>query len=418
MKESHDKSAARIEGDIADLAAFGGDGRGVTRLAYTDADAAAHSRLADLMAEAGLRVTYDAVGNLSGVWQAEADQSAVIMVGSHLDTVPQGGRFDGVAGLVVGLEAIRRLRRRSYRPARPIELIAFRNEEGVRWGAGFTGSRAILGVLDPVELDGPPDAEGITQAEAMRRLGIKPEDAPRAARRPGSIFAYIEVHIEQGPILDSRNLPVGVVTGIAGPAYLNVSVFGQASHAGAMPMDLRRDALAGAAELILAVEDAARATRGQVVATVGKIQVSPGAANVVPGRAVFSVDYRSMDEAARARLAGEIRAQAADIARRRDLSIEVTATKAYAPVAMAEHMIDLLAAATAAIAVPVQRLHSGAAHDATNIAASASTGMLFVRSIGGISHSPDELTRSDDLATAAAVLEEAVMRLTGPVQGS
>ncbi len=404
------QSAENIERDLADLAAFGSDGRGVTRLAYTGADAAAHRRLEALMQEAGLETSYDAVGNLSGVWRTSAS-TPVVMVGSHLDTVPSGGRFDGVAGVVIGLEAVRRLRSRGFVPARPIEVISFRNEEGARWGAGFTGSRAVTGQLDPSEMESKTDASGLTESQAMRMIGLHPERAAESAREPGSIAAYIEPHIEQGPVLESLGIPLGIVTGIVGLAWLSVTLSGQASHAGAMPMHLRRDALAGAAEIILGIEEAARCTNGLAVATVGRIEVSPGATNVVPGGATFTVDCRSMTQGAIDDLVARVRSLAGEVASRRGLSARVAVEHCCSPVELSGDMIELLADSAAAVGAPFHRLYSGAAHDAMNIAAIAPAGMLFIRSIGGISHSPDETTQSEDLALAAAVLEEALARL-------
>ncbi|MCL6443024.1 MAG: hydantoinase/carbamoylase family amidase, partial [Alicyclobacillus sp.] len=286
-----------------------------------------------------------------------------------------------------------------------------RNEEGARWGAGFTGSRALTGQLEPEELESRVDDSGLTEAQAMRMVGLHPDRLTECARIPGSIAAYIEPHIEQGPVLESLGIPLGTVTGIVGLAWLTVTLSGQASHAGAMPMRLRRDALAGAAEIILGIEGAARSTDGVAVATVGKIEVSPGATNVVPGQVRFTVDCRSMAQEAIEELAGRVKSLAGDVAARRGLHAHVAAEHSCSPVDLSSDVVELLAESAAAVGAPFHRLHSGAAHDAMNIAAIAPAGMLFIRSVGGISHSPDEASEPEDLALAAAVLEEALARL-------
>lgn len=412
------ESRARIARDIEDLANYGAMGAGVTRLAYTRVDAAAHNHAAGLMNEAGLCTTLDAIGNLSGTWWPNtpggdnaSTRPGAVMIGCHLDTVPEGGRFDGAAGFVVGLEALRRLQSNGHRPVRPLEIIVFRNEEGVRWGSPFTGSRSIIGELEPEELEKRIDDEGTSMAEAMRLLGLDPSKVRTAARPNGAILAYLEVHIEQGPVLENQGLSVGIVTGIAGPAYLQVTVDGRAGHAGAMPMSHRRDALAGAAELILAVEEVGKGSGDQVVATVGKIRVFPGAPNVVPGKVQFIVDHRSLDARARNDVAQAIRIKAAEVGTKRMLDIKVELIGSYPPMELDKEIIDLLSEASRAAEIPVMLLPSGGAHDAVKIAKVAPAGMLFVRSFNGISHSPEEFSSNEDLADAAAVLEQALLKL-------
>ncbi len=448
LKLDQAATAARIEKDIKAFARFGGEkvpGRApgetltaVTRPALSEADLAARAHLTALMEDLDLAVRADPVGNIIGTWVAGGAPSpdappapatglAPVAVGSHLDSVPMGGRFDGVAGIVVGLEAIRRLRVSGFEPARPIELIDFTNEEGARFSPGLFGSQAMLGKFSPGALWEMRDAGGRSMYDALVAAGHEPDrlESGRACRawkprRRGDLAAYFEVHIEQAGVLESRGLPLGVVTGIAGPAYLEVTVEGRAAHAGATPMGLRHDAMAAAAEVILEVEKVARADANRVVATVGRLSVEPGAGNVIPGRVRFTVDVRSIDEKARVDAAFAVKAAAMKVAQARQVSIDVEQTSEFAPVLLPEKMIGLLERAATEAGESVRRaeatfcrLPSGAAHDAMMIAQIAPVGMLFVRSLGGVSHSPEELTSYEDLALAAMVLERALRETAG-----
>lgn len=374
------------------------------------------------MAELGLEVVADPVGNLIGTWPSSRHRGAEplppVMIGSHLDSVPAGGRFDGVAGLVVGLEALRSLKRRGFEPPRPIQLVDFTNEEGVRFSPGLFGSQAMVGRYEPGQLKEIRDAAGLSLYGQLVEAGYEPdklaiEGAKRSTRRPGEVAAYFEVHVEQGGVLEAGRLPLGIVTGIAGPAYLAVTVEGRAAHAGATPMGMRRDALVAAAEMVLEVERTGAADASRVVATVGRMTVEPGAPNVIPGRVTFTVDVRSVEAAARSEALGAIQERLLRVAVERHVIADVEQTSSFAPVLLSESMVGLLQRAAAKVGAPSCRLPSGAAHDAMIIAEVAPVGMIFVRSLGGVSHCPEEETSCEDLALAATVLEEAIAETAG-----
>jgi allantoate deiminase len=357
----------------------------------------ANALVAGWMEEAGLEVSTDAVGNLIG---RRGGDGPALLLGSHLDTVVDAGRYDGPLGVLVALEAV------ALAPGdEPLAVIAFADEEGTRFGTSFLGSSALAGRLDPDVLE-RTDGDGVRLADALRAFGGDPEALGSAALRPETLRGYVEVHIEQGPVLEERDLPVGVVSAIAGQTHGEVALHGLAGHAGTVPMGQRRDALAAAAELVLAAEAVAR-ERG-VLATVGRLEVAPGARNVIPARVVLSLDLRAPEDAARSAAAAELEAGARAIAARRGLVLGWTAREASPAVAL---HTDALAAAVTAAGLPVALLPSGAGHDAVMLAALTPAEMLFVRCRGGISHHPDESVRREDVAAAIAVLDR---RLSDP----
>lgn len=355
-----------------------------------------HARLARWMERLGMAAAVDAAGNLRGVYPAGRDTTARLFIGSHLDTVPHAGAFDGVLGVVLGVALVDRLGGRRLPFA--IEVLGFSEEEGVRFGVPFIGSRAVTGTLDD-ELLGRRDTSGVSVREAIAGFGLDPARLPEARIDAG--LGYLEFHIEQGSVLDSRSLPLGVVTGIVGQTRLDVTFTGAASHAGTTPMTGRRDALAAAAEWIGVVEREARGAAG-LVATVGRLEIVPGAANVVPGRAVAALDLRHADDGVR-RLAVErlvSAARAVGAARGVEVALDVRLDQPAVPMDAA--LTARLACAVERSGVPVHRMPSGAGHDAMIIAPHVPAAMLFVRSPGGVSHHPDETVREDDVAAALA----------------
>jgi allantoate deiminase len=356
--------------------------------------------LADWMRQVGLNVRRDALGNLIGRRPGRRDDARVFVVGSHIDTVPDAGKYDGVLGVLLGVAAPRALADRPF--GRTLDVIAFSEEEGVRYATPYLGSRAVCGCFDPRLLE-RTDADGITLAQALLDFGLDPAAIPAAVYPAGQVAGYLEAHIEQGPVLESLGLSVGAVEAIVGQSRLWLSFIGQAGHAGTLPMERRRDALAAAAEFVGAVEHAARATAG-LRATVGRLTVLPGAVNVVPGAVRLSLDVRHAEDAVRGKAVAELLGQARAIATERHLGLRVEQVADQPAVPADPHLTErLLAAVTAAGHAP-QRLVSGAGHDAAVMAGLCPMAMLFVRSPGGVSHHPDESVRPEDVRAALGVM--------------
>jgi len=397
--------AARLERRLDDLYAIGAEpGGGAYRPLYGDAWAAACDLVAGWMRQTGLAVRRDAVGNIWGRVDGGAGQAVV--TGSHIDTVRRGGRLDGALGITAGLGALQALIEARGKPKRPLELLVVCEEEGSRFATNFWGSRAIIGTIAPGEADTVTDGEGVPLARAMRERGLDPAEIPSAAR--DDLGAFVELHIEQGSILETERVPLAVVTTIAGAVHLEIVVTGRPDHAGTTPMDLRRDALAGAAAMIQAVQSIAAALGRPAVATVGKLRVEPDQINVVPGRATFTIDLRHADLGGRRALEERIRSLCGTIASGRELGIEVRTLHERPPVPMDGAVRQLLERAAKDTGVTPVALVSGAGHDAQVLAARCAVGMLFVPSIGGRSHCPEEATDATHLVLGARVLARAL----------
>jgi allantoate deiminase len=400
--------SARVTAHLEALSEIGRSASaGVTRLGLTSENAAAKELVAGWMREAGLATRYDAAANLIG---RLGPPGPAIVIASHLDSVLDGGRFDGPLGVLLGLEVARQLAPRQEQLSTALEVIAFSDEEGTRFGTGFFGSRAMLGELPPGILD-RRDQAGVSIAQALEDLGYDPQEIGTAARQPGEIAAYLEVHVEQGAVLDQLGYPVGIVSGIAGPAHLLVTLTGRADHAGATPMHLRRDPLPAAADVILAAERLAVHISPSAVATVGMARVKPGAVNVIPGQVQFSLDVRDVHPATRDRLIQAILAHVEAVCAARQIEWTVEEHLRVDPVPLSPRMQAVLGEGCQAAGVPVHIMPSGAGHDAMVFAPYVDTGMLFVRSRGGVSHSPAEKTEEADIAVAAKVLWDAVVAL-------
>jgi hydantoinase/carbamoylase family amidase len=388
------------------LASFTAPGPGVTRLAWSPELRAAYDWLAGRCRDLGLEAEIDAAGNLLARWEEGAGPA--VLVGSHIDTVPGGGRFDGALGVMGGLHAIRLLRERGVRPRRPVWLVAFMDEENTRFNTALFGSRSFCGE-DLRGLGGRRDADGVTLAEAMAGWGRDP-DRQAEARRVDRVGHYLELHVEQGPRLEASGAQIGVVTSIVGLVGYRVGVTGQTNHAGTTPMGLRRDALAGGARMVLAIRREARA-RAETTANVGVIRVEPGSSNVIPGRCELTIDLRApsaegvrdLDEACRAALAA--------IAEEEGLGLELEETYRVPPAPMDAALVELVERAAVAEGASAQRMPSGAGHDAMVLAAHVPAGMLFVPSRGGVSHSPDEHSSPEHCELGARVLARAVAEL-------
>lgn len=386
-----------LERRLDELYAIGAQPDGGTyRGLYDDAWATAVERVERWFKDAGLKTRRDAVGNLWGRFEG-SDKGKSIVTGSHIDTVRGGGRLDGALGIVAGLTAVESLVKEHGKPRRTLEVVAICEEEGSRFQTNFWGSRAIVGTTDRVD----PDI-----AAAMRQRGFDPTRVGDAARE--DIDTFLELHIEQGAVLESSGVPVAVVSAIVGTAHLEVSVSGRPDHAGTTPMTLRQDALAGAAAMIQAVESIARSLGPPAVATVGRIRVEPDQMNVVPGRCLFTVDLRHSDLGARRALEERTRSLCATIASERSLGVAFRVLQEKQPVAMHPDVRSVLARAAREAGAEVTELVSGAGHDAQVLAARCKVGMLFVPSIGGRSHCPEESTEPQHLELGTRVLQTAL----------
>ncbi|MDF1584869.1 allantoate amidohydrolase [Marinimicrococcus flavescens] len=409
-------TAAVREGRIARrleaLAAISDEPGRLTRLYLSPAHGLAMRQVRAWMEEAGMTTRIDAVGNVMGRYEGSAPGAPCIMLGSHIDTVVDAGRFDGTLGVLAGIEVVDALRRAGELLPVAVEVIAFGDEEGVRFPTTLTGSRAVAGTLDPGVLD-VRDGDGTSVRDALLAVGADPEALAACARGWGEVAAYLEAHIEQGPVLEAEDLPVGVVTAINGAARLRVEVTGEAGHAGTVPMGLRRDALAAAAEMVLAIERLAHGTL-DLVATVGRLEALPGAVNVIPGGARFTIDLRSPEDTVRTAALAQLGASLREIAARRGVGVALELFHETPAVACDARLVGALAQACTASGSAPRLLPSGAGHDAMAMAALCPVGMLFVRCRGGISHNPAEWAEPADMDRAVAVLLHAVRALAAP----
>lgn len=406
---------ARLHEAIATLATFNDDpaAGGVTREVYTPTYRAAIAWVADRMREAGLAPRFDAVGNLWGRWAGTDPSLPRVVTGSHVDTTLNAGRYDGVVGVLGAIEAVHALRADGFAPRRTLEVLAFAGEEP-RFGQGCVGSRYLAGTLSRADLDALVDRDGISMAAALREAGHDPDALAHARLDVAGVHAFVELHIEQGAVLETAGEQVGVVEAIAAPHDLRLTFTGAATHSGATPMALRRDALVGAAEVMVAIERLARGSAsGTTVGTVGVVRAAPGAINVVPGEASLDVDVRDSDLDAREAVVAAIVAAAERVCAERDLALHVTPIVQDVPVRCAARVVDAAAAACEEAGVTWRRMTSGAYHDAMVLgAAGVPVGMLFVPSRGGVSHHPDEFTAPEEIDRGVAVLAATLRRLT------
>jgi hydantoinase/carbamoylase family amidase len=378
----------------------------ITRPYGTQSLAAARDAVARWMREAGLDVRIDAVGDLRGRVEGSEPAAPALLLGSHLDSVRDAGRYDGPLGILVAIEVVDCLRDRSQPLPFPVEVLAFADEEGLRFQTTYLGSCALAGSFDPAFLD-LVDADGVSLRQAMATFGGDPEALPTTALHPGDALAYLEVHIEQGPYLESVDAPLGVVTAISGQSRILAAFTGEAGHAGTVAMHLRRDPLPATAEIVLAAEDLARRTPG-LLATVGSIEVTPGASNVIPGRTRFSIDVRHPEDAVRTDAVAALERSVREVAATRSLSVEWHIARDHPAVSCDVTVTTRLAEAVGAAGLPLVRLPSGAGHDAVVMSEVVPVGMLFVRCAGGISHHPAESVTTSDVAAAIEVLDRFV----------
>ena len=366
-----------------------------------------HRVAADLilgwMRDAGMSAHLDAIGNVCGRYEGERPGLPCLMLGSHYDTVRDAGKWDGPLGLISAIACVADLHKRSRRLPFAIEVTGFADEEGVRFASTLLGSRAVAGTFDESVL-GSKDRDGISMRDALTTFGLDPDHIGAAARARSQLLGYVELHIEQGPVLEAQELAVGVVTAIAGATRLAVSLTGMAGHAGTVPMLLRRDALAGAAECIVAIEEFCRTDEAGLVGTVGYINARPGATNVIPGQVSFTIDIRAPTDAHRKLVVADIVRRVEAIAKRRALTLQIDVTHENRTVPCAPWLKDQVAEAIAGEGFPVFELPSGAGHDGMAMIDIADVAMIFVRCRGGISHHPDEHVEPADADAGARVL--------------
>jgi N-carbamoyl-L-amino-acid hydrolase len=381
-------------------------GGGNCRLALSDEDRAGRDLLVRWMRELGLTVTVDAIGNIIGT-RAGREELAPVMFGSHIDTVGTGGRYDGLYGVLAGLEACEALNHADRVTRRPLALVAFTNEEGSRFPPYAMGSLVYVGGLALEEAYAVRGIDGATVGEELRRIGY----AGKA--RPGLLtpHAYLELHIEQGPILENERFVVGAVEGITGLSWTEVSITGRAAHAGTTPMDLRRDAAYAAGEIAVFVRRLAQEMGGQQKGTVGRIELYPNLVNVVAERAVLTVDLRNTDASLLQQAAQHFTDFLERLAQREHVAIETRSLARFEPVSFPSEMVSLVETTARELALPCRRLFSGAGHDAQMMARLCPASMIFVPSVGGLSHNVQEYTAPEHLEAGASVLLNAVLRL-------
>ena len=366
-----------------------------------------HGKAADLilswMREAGMSAHLDAIGNVCGRYEGERPGLPCLMLGSHYDTVRDAGKWDGPLGVITAIACVADLNRRGKRLPFAVEIAGFADEEGVRFASTLLGSRAVAGTFDESVL-ATRDRAGVSMREALIQFGLDPDHIGKAARSRRELLGYVELHIEQGPVLEEKGLPVGVVTAIAGATRLAASLTGVAGHAGTVPMALRRDALSGAAECIVTIEEFCKTDQSGLVGTVGYIGATPGATNVIPGKVSFTLDIRAPGDMHRKRAVADIVRRIEAIAKRRELALQIDVTHENRSVPCAPWLQSQIAGAVAAEGYAVFELPSGAGHDGMAMVDIADIGMIFVRCRGGVSHNPAEHVEPDDADTGARVL--------------
>lgn len=401
-------NAQRLHESLRQLAQIGATpGGGVTRLALSSEDQSARNLLRRWMEESALQVRHDDFGNMTGR-RAGARAGGAVVMASHIDSVRQGGRYDGAYGVLAALEVMRTLNDNGVTTTKPLELVNWTNEEGVRFEPAMLASGAVAGRFAPEYVYGRTDRDGVRFGDELERIGYRGE----RQNRPGPIDAYLELHIEQGPVLEDADIPVGVVEGIVGITWSEVVVEGHADHAGPSPMPLRRDALVAAARVIAGVSEIAGTVEG-AVGTVGRIAAEPNVINTIPGKVTMSVDFRHPDLATLDTLLGSLERLTRDVARATNTTMTVTRFWTSEPTPFAADVVAAVQGAADDLGIPVQRLWSGAGHDAKYMQEMAPSAMIFARSVNGLSHCEQEHSRPEDLEAGANVLLRAALRLAG-----
>ena len=402
----------RLVKDFEAMAQLTAPGEGINRLAFTDADWAGRQYIIDRMTDAGLSVEIDDFGNVIGYKIGKNPDLPVVMVGSHTDSVPNGGNYDGVVGVLSAIEVIRGMTDDGYEHDHTIAVVSFMCEESGRFGNATLGSKAMRGELTLQDLHRLVDKQGISLYEALKGRNLNPDGIETMAYKR-SVKSFTEIHIEQGKVLEHEQKTIGIVTGIAAPERFYVTIRGNADHSGATPMNLRHDALCGASKIILGIEEiASMQEEPPVVGTVGVVEVTPGAMNVIPGAVKLGVDIRSISKAARNSVVTLVKEFIDITAEKRGLSYTIETIAQDYPVEMHPAMIREIEEAVKSVGVEYMTMPSGAGHDAMHWAEAVPTGMIFIPCRDGISHNPAEFAEMDDIVTGAEVLDKVLRKLS------
>lgn len=384
---------------------------GTCRPTLTSLEKQGFELAASWMKDAGMSTRIDNFGNLIGRLDGTNPGLPVLMMGSHLDSQPYGGRFDGVAGVLCAIEVVKTLSENNIKPGRSIEVISFADEEGWRFNKGLFGSRGILGKLEEGELE-RKDKDGITRKQALIDFGCDPSKFKESEYKPGSIYCFLELHIEQGPVLDISNKPIGVVSGISGPLWLTVKLKGMAGHAGSVPMPLRKDALLGAAEITVALNEIATQVPGNpTVGTVGTMNVFPASRNIIAEEVVFTIDLRDIDLERRNRYEKQLMERIEQITKKHQLTYTISEDTNSAPRYCADWIKKIIHDECKTLGLDAPELMSGPFHDALSLSYACDYGMIFIRSKDGISHNPLEYSSYEDLALGTEILYETVLKI-------
>lgn len=402
----------RLEQRINELAEIGKIGEtGVCRVTLSKEDRQGVEKVKNWMEEAGLTARIDHFGNLIGRLEGENPEAPILMLGSHIDSQPYGGRFDGVIGVLGALEVAQTMKEQNIVPKMPIEVVAFSDEEGCRFNKGLFGVRGILGKLEEGELE-RTDKDGITRRQALIDFGCDPDQLKESVYPEGSIAAFLEMHIEQGPVLEKNNLPVGIVTGISGPLWLTVELEGFAGHAGSVPMHMRQDALVGAAKVIVALNELASADHETpTVGTVGSLSIFPDSRNIIPEKVKFTIDLRDIDIDRRHRIEERLRTRISKITSQHGLTSSISEDTNSEPRYCAKEIMDLMREESKRIGLDTMELMSGPFHDSLAMSYVCDYGMIFVRCKDGISHNPKEFSTFEDINLGAELLYRTAVRM-------
>jgi beta-ureidopropionase / N-carbamoyl-L-amino-acid hydrolase len=404
----------RLLHDLNAISRIGiGDHGGVTRLVFSIKELRSRQLLIHLMRQAGLMIDIDRIGNIFG--RLGNGKAPAILAGSHLDTVIHGGKFDGTLGVIAAVEAVRTLKEHAVKLACPVEVVCFVGEESSRFGYSTLGSSLMAGEVRGDDLNNAVDAQGAKLEEVLASMGIHRRNLRSLRREPSTVKAYLELHIEQGPILEAKKKPIGVVTSIAAPTRFKAVFTGQADHSGTTPMEMRKDALVAASEVIVAVETIcrrySRMEKGRVVGTVGAMKIEPGVINAVPGKAELSLDIRSITAPAKRQVVHLVQSKIREIARKRKISVDILPIREENPVPLDNRLVHLLQDCCEARNIAYEVMPSGAGHDAMQMAKITPAGMLFIPSRRGISHSPLEWSDPEDICLGTQLLLDAIVRV-------